>query len=79
VFFVEPGVGYGEMYDNQGGGGPFTNSSLHRSEVRFDLRVGAEPWHRLTPFVGGSLTRRIRGNGQEATYRGEFSAGLSFL
>ncbi len=79
LFFVEPGVGYGAMYDNDVGGGPFTDSSLHRSEVRFDLRVGAEPWHRFTPFIGGSLTRRIRGNGHEATYRGEFSLGMAFL
>jgi hypothetical protein len=79
LFFVEPGVGYGAMYDNDVGGGPFTDSSLHRSEVRFDLRVGAEPWHRFTPFIGGALTRRIRGNGHEATYRGELSLGMAFL
>ena len=77
LFFVEAGVGYGETYDDRHGGGPFTNSSLVRSEARFDLRVGAEPLHRFTPFVGGSLTRRIDGRG--ALYRGEFSAGISFL
>jgi hypothetical protein len=72
-FFLEPGIGYGATYKN----GDFTKSGVVRTEVRFDARAGFEPIHGVTPFVGGSLTRRVQGHG--ADFRGEFSFGVALL
>jgi hypothetical protein len=74
-FFAEPGGGYGEMYSDKGAA--LSNKALVRSEVRFDARVGFEVIHGVTPFVAGSVTKRIMGHG--ADVRGEYLFGVSVL
>jgi hypothetical protein len=69
-FYGETGFGYDETQSFRGG-------KTVRSEVRYDARIGFEPIHGITPFVGGSLTRRLSGGG--ADYLGEYCFGLSLL
>jgi hypothetical protein len=75
--YAETGVGYDETYDVGRGDQAFTNDSLARSQLRYDVRVGFEPIRGVTPFIGGALTRRLDGGG--ADFRGEYSFGLSVL
>jgi len=69
-WFGELGIGYDNTRDVSSG-------DELRHEVRLDGRVGFEPVHGVTPFVGGSVTRRIEGQG--ADYTGQYAVGLSFL
>lgn len=72
--YGELGGGYGESHQSSG---PFTDSHLVRSEVRYEARVGFEPIHGITGFAGGGVTQRVRGTGSEV--RGTYFFGLSFL
>jgi len=69
-FYGETGLGYAAAHSSK-------NGAEIRQEVRFDLRIGMEPVRGITPFIGGSLTRRVAGGG--ADYRGEYAFGVSFL
>jgi hypothetical protein len=69
-WFGELGIGYDNTRDISGG-------EELRHEVRLDGRLGFEPVHGVTPFVGGSVTRRIEGQG--ADYTGQYAVGISFL
>jgi hypothetical protein len=69
--FAEAGIGYGAAYSP-------SDSTLVRSEVRFEARVGFEPVHGVTPFVGGAVTERIQGS-DHVSVRGEYLVGVSLL
>jgi len=69
-FYGETGPGFAQSYVARGGADV-------RKELRYDFRVGMEPVRGVTPFIGGTLTRRLSGGG--ADYRGEYSFGVSFL
>ncbi|HWP07217.1 MAG TPA: hypothetical protein VNN72_15805 [Polyangiaceae bacterium] len=69
-FYGEAGGGYAQIHNAKG-------SDSERQEVRYDLRMGFEPVHGVTPFVGGTLTQRVYGGG--AVLRGEYAVGVSFL
>jgi hypothetical protein len=72
--YGEAGIGYGEWYLKD------PSSSLQRSEVRLDARVGFEPVHGVTPFVGGGMAQRITGKGWNGPdLRGEYFLGVSVL
>jgi hypothetical protein len=73
--YAETGVGYDETYKVGPGEQAFTNDSLVRSQLRYDVRVGFEPIRGVTPFIGGALTRRLDGGGGD--FRGEYAFGLS--
>jgi hypothetical protein len=68
--YAETGLGYAAAYSSK-------NGDEIRQEGRYDLRVGMEPVRGVTPFIGGTLTRRVSGGG--ADYRGEYAFGVSFL
>jgi len=69
-FYGEGGLGYAQIHNTQG-------NDNERQELRYDLRVGFEPVHGVTPFIGGTLTQRLLGGG--AAVRGEYAFGVSFL
>jgi hypothetical protein len=69
-FYGETGVGYAQIHNAKG-------NDNERQELRYDLRLGFEPVHGFTPFVGGTLTQRVWGGG--ADFRGEYALGAAFF
>lgn len=69
-FYGETGLGYAHEASSK-------SDSDVRQEVRYDLRVGFEPLRGITPFVGGTLARRVAGRGSD--FVGEYALGISFF